>query len=75
MDEIPCPHCGADLRKTGVREYGFVAFDIHLVWDDPSETFAIADDDEPRYGDCSSLDWACPTCQYELDDHPDFLVD
>ena len=66
-----CPYCRADLRKTGVREHGYVAFEIALVWDSDSEAFAMRD--EPLYGDCSSLDSECRSCGRDLPDHPDTL--
>lgn len=67
-----CPFCRADLRQTGVREYGFVSFEAAIVWDYESETFKMRD--EPRYGLlCSSLDWECGSCGHDLPEHPDEL--
>ena len=70
MEPFSCSHCSADLTKTGVREYGAVRFEIKLYWSDEDDCFVMPDDDEPKYGDCTSLDWACPQCGWDLDFDP-----
>ena len=66
MDAHSCPSCGVDLTKAGVREYGLVSFEIRLVYDRDWECFDMADGEEPRYGDCPSIQWACLRCGGDL---------
>jgi hypothetical protein len=65
MNPHTCPHCAADLRVVGVREYGLVHFEIILTWDEERGWYEIGDR-EVEYDECHSLDWACRACGQDL---------
>ena len=58
-----CPHCDADLRVAGAREYGAVRFSSIMRWDATTGWYEV---DEPEYGDCTYLEWACRACGEDI---------
>jgi len=70
MNPDTCLYCDADLRIVGVREYGLITFQSHLHWDPKSDWYGT-DDDRVTYGECHSIDYACPSCGRDLGFDPD----
>jgi uncharacterized protein with PIN domain len=66
-----CPECNADLRKTGVKEYGTQNVSWDRYWNERAGIWEYGDSD---YGDSTTDGTECPECGTELTSGEDFDI-